>query len=114
MSSPANVLDQQKLQAILESFRDEIFYLKNRNHELQQQIQVQNSNYRHLDPKVKLPQLFSGSPSELRGFVNDISLVFERQPRTYPSNDPRSRELLVGSLLTGSAKRWWNPIYESL
>ena len=40
-------------------------------------------------------------------FVNQIKLIIEQQPTVYENR--RSRVLLVGSLLTGTALQWFNP-----
>ena len=36
-----------------------------------------------LEPKVSLPEKFDGSRSRLRGFLNQIRLIFLLQPRRY-------------------------------
>ncbi|WP_181462980.1 DUF4939 domain-containing protein, partial [Bacillus sp. SRB_8] len=62
------------------------------------------------EPKVRLPDLFDGSRSTLRGFINQISMVITRKPRTYATDS--EKVMLVGDLLTGNALLWFSPIFE--
>jgi hypothetical protein len=62
-------------------------------------------------PKITMPDKFDGNPQNLRGFVNQIKLVIEQHPTIYQTQ--RSRVLLVGSVLTGTALQWFNPQFES-
>jgi hypothetical protein len=64
-----------------------------------------------LEPKVCLPEKFDGSKSRLRGFLNQIRLIFLLQPRRYAEDFQRVG--LLGTLLTGSAQSWFAPLVET-
>eukprot|EP00474_Spongospora_subterranea_P008058 CRZ08516.1 hypothetical protein [Spongospora subterranea] len=67
--------------------------------------------YNHREPKAHLPEPFNGDPTSVRGFINQILLVIQQQPVTYSTDT--SRILLIGSLLTGLAREWFNPYFEN-
>lgn len=63
------------------------------------------------EPSVSLPERFDGTRSKLRSFVNQVRLLFELQPRKYPTE--RIKVGLVGTLLTGAAAAWFCPLFEN-
>ena len=63
------------------------------------------------EPPVSLPERFDGTRSNLRSFVNQAKLLFELEPRRYPTD--RMKVGLVGTLLTGVAAAWFCPLFES-
>jgi hypothetical protein len=63
------------------------------------------------EPKVPLPEKFDGSRQKLRGFLNQLTLLFTLNPTRY-AND-QIRIAITGTLLTGDALQWYNPLLES-
>jgi hypothetical protein len=61
-------------------------------------------------PKIKLPEKFDGNRSNYRGFINQLHLVFRLHADKYPTTE--IRVAFVGTLLTGKALAWFNPIIE--
>ena len=61
--------------------------------------------------KVSLPERFSGDRNALRGFLNQLELVFTLQATRYPSDSVKIAT--VGTLLTGKALAWFSPIIEN-
>jgi len=111
--------DQAQLSHALQALQAQIQVLTQQNNQLQAEVldtrrsfaeaQAQSST---VQPKVELPAKFDGSPSKLRGFVNQIRLIIEQQPRSYPESNQRARVFLVGNLLRDDAQAWWDPIFE--
>ncbi|KMS86784.1 hypothetical protein BVRB_033640, partial [Beta vulgaris subsp. vulgaris] len=61
------------------------------------------------EPKVQLPEPYHGDRKSLRGFLNQLRLVWQLQPPQY-HNDA----LKVGLLgTTGPALRWFSPMLEA-
>ncbi|KAK2847471.1 hypothetical protein Q5P01_010470 [Channa striata] len=56
------------------------------------------------DCRMAPPERFSGEPDKCRTFVSSLSLFFELQPSTYPTE--RSRVAYAISLLSGKAHEW--------
>ena len=81
-----------------------------------QQLQLENQQLlstlqqRAPEPKVSLPAKFDGTRSQFRGFINQVRLLFQLHPRRYPT--ATSQVGLVGTLLTGSALKWFAPLME--
>ena len=63
------------------------------------------------EPHVNLPERFDGTRTKLRSFLNQVRLLFELQPKKYPTE--RIKVGLVGTLLTGVAAAWFCPLFES-
>ncbi|OMJ20679.1 Retrotransposon-derived protein PEG10 [Smittium culicis] len=64
-----------------------------------------------LEPKVMLPEKFTGKHPELRNFISAMRNVLELQPYRYQSD--RSKTGLVGSLCLGDALSWYRNLQES-
>ncbi|OMJ12906.1 Retrotransposon-derived protein PEG10 [Smittium culicis] len=64
-----------------------------------------------LEPKVMLPEKFTGKHSDLRNFISALRNVLELQPYRYQSD--RSKTGLVGSLCLGDALSWYRNLQES-
>jgi len=96
-----------------ESLRDQLAQQQQQFLELQAQFTTpQPTNSIPVrEPRARLPDPFDGSTSTLRGFINQILLVIQQQPATYATET--SRVLLLGSLLTGLAREWFNPYFEA-
>ena len=62
-------------------------------------------------PKVRLPDPFDGDRRQLRGFLNQLRLVWRIQPRRYPTD--AIKVALLGTLLKGSALQWFSPLLEA-
>lgn len=62
------------------------------------------------EPKVQLPDKFSGKHSELRNFISAVMNVFELQPSRFPSD--RIKTGFVGSLCNGDALSWYRVLLE--
>ncbi|KAH6562648.1 hypothetical protein BASA60_011036 [Batrachochytrium salamandrivorans] len=62
------------------------------------------------EPKVVFPDKFDGSRRHLRGFLNQLELIFRIQPLTYSSE--QLRIATVGTLLSGRALIWYIPMVE--
>lgn len=96
MSDPAN------FHAVLREMQQEIVRLRNI---------VSESNYPNPEPKLRLPDTFDGTRSKLRGFKNQIEMIWELNPKRYPT--ARTKVLFVGTLLVGSALQWFSTLFES-
>src|SRR5690349_16772108 len=103
---------QHTIQALLQQQQR----LQNQLDQQQLQLQAQLAAVQHpnpvpvREPRARLPEPFGGDSSLVRGFINQVKLVIQQQPNTYATET--SRVLLVGSLLTGLAREWFNPIFE--
>ena len=62
------------------------------------------------EPKISLPEKFDGTRSNLRGFMNQLLLLFLANPSRYSSG--QQKIALVGSLPTGKALAWVSPRFE--
>ena len=63
-----------------------------------------------LEPRVSLPDKYSGIRGQFRGFINQLELVFQLQPLRYSSDG--SRIATLGTLLTDKALSWYVPFLE--
>ncbi len=63
-----------------------------------------------VEPRLPLPQRFSGNTEACEGFLTQCSLTFQLQPSTFPSDQARIAYVLI--LLAGKALAWatavWN------
>jgi hypothetical protein len=89
--------------------------LLTKNHDLASKVSVMESKPRTLStttltPKVKLPDPFDGSRTKLRGFLNQLELVFRLQPDRYRPED--AKIFTCVTLLVEKALAWFNPIME--
>jgi hypothetical protein len=84
------------------------------NQQQSMQLQAQISTPQQLnpvrEPRARLPDPFNGSPTTVRGFLNQVLLVDQQQPVTYATD--AARVLLLGRLLIGLAREWFNPLFE--
>jgi hypothetical protein len=62
------------------------------------------------EPKVSLPEKFSGTRNFYRGFINQLELVFLLQPLRYTTDG--SKIATLGTLLTDKALAWYVPFLE--
>ena len=62
------------------------------------------------EPKINFPTKFDGTRSQLRGFLNQASLIIHKNPNQYPT--VATRVGLVGTLLTRTALAWFAPLLE--
>jgi hypothetical protein len=60
-------------------------------------------------PRLALPERFDGNRNRFRGFINACDLLFSSRPDYY---DDRNKVITVGSLLSGTALEWFNPLLE--
>lgn len=63
-----------------------------------------------LEPKVSLPERFNGDRNKLRTFLNQLELVFLLNPSRYRYDS--AKVATAGTLLTGAAAAWFNPLLE--
>jgi hypothetical protein len=63
------------------------------------------------ETKIRFPHPFDGTRSTLRGFLNQLTLIFVINSSTYDTDIIRIG--LAGSLLTGDALRWFSPLLEA-
>lgn len=85
--------------------------LQAENRQLRESINLrQQPHMAPLTSKLKLPEAFDGTRSKLRGFLNQVRLIFQLHPHEYPSEEARVG--LIGSLLRGSALDWFSPLLE--
>lgn len=61
-------------------------------------------------PKIPLPDKFDGTRDKLRGFLNQLDLVFKLQPDWYSTES--MKVAWAGTLLSGRALTWFNPMLE--
>lgn len=94
--------------------------LQKENEEIRKVLQAQHSTQPQLpttpkeaipEPKVALPKKFDGSRHLFRGFINQVRLVIQLQPRRYATD--AARVGLIGTLLEGPALAWFAPLLES-
>ncbi len=64
-----------------------------------------------LEPQISLPEKFDGTRLKFRGFVSQVRLIMQLQPRRY--FDDTTRVGFVGTLFTGTAAAWFTPILET-
>uniref|UniRef100_A0A6I8QPE5 DUF4939 domain-containing protein n=1 Tax=Xenopus tropicalis TaxID=8364 RepID=A0A6I8QPE5_XENTR len=62
------------------------------------------------EPKMPLPEKYSGNRITFRGFINQCKQIFQLQPQQY-STDSR-RVGLILTLLSGEALNWASPLIE--
>lgn len=62
------------------------------------------------EPKVPLPEKFGGERKKLRGFLNQLELVFMLNPTRYPNDATKIG--VIGTLLTDKALAWFSPYLE--
>jgi hypothetical protein len=105
-------MDQSQVELALSQLQQENRLLAERlNQLLSSQSAAQPALTAAKTPKITMPEKFDGKPQNLRGFINQIKLIIEQQPSIYQSH--RARILLAGSLLTGTALQWFNPLFEN-
>ncbi len=63
------------------------------------------------EPRATLLDKFNGTRSQFRGFMNQISLVFQLNPTRYESD--ATKVATVGTLLYGDALAWFNPLLDN-
>jgi hypothetical protein len=90
----------------LASLVAEVLALKN---QLNNQLASQPAGVK--EPRATLPEKFNGTRSQFRGFMNQISLVFQLNPTRYESD--ATKVATVGTLLHGDALAWFNPLLEN-
>jgi Retrotransposon gag protein len=79
-------------------------------------LESENSSLRHMnrsssyEPKISMPDKFSGDRGKFRGFLNQVELVFKLNPNRYCS-DP-SKVGVIGTLLCDKALAWFAPYLE--
>src|SRR5690348_348351 len=95
---------QQQLQEQLQQNQQQFLQLQTQMATPQQPNTVR-------EPRARLPDPFNGEPQTVRGFLNQVLLVIQQQPVTYATET--GRVLLVGSLLIGLAREWFNPFFEA-
>lgn len=100
---------QPNYDQILSELYEQVRHLSSQNQELRQAFQVIQTT--GPEPKIMLPEKFSGRHSELRNFISAVKNVFELQPNRYRS--ARSQTGLIGSLCTGDALSWYRMLQES-
>ncbi|XP_024540741.1 uncharacterized protein LOC112349847 [Selaginella moellendorffii] len=94
----------------IEQLMQQLQQLQLENQRLQQVLQQSSSTSRPPEPKVSLPAKFDGKRSQFRGFVNQVKLVFRLHSHWYLT--VALQVGLVGTLLTGSALKWFAPLLE--
>jgi len=62
------------------------------------------------EPRLNVPERFSGAPGTCRSFITLCSLNFELQPLSYPTE--RSRVAFMLTQLTGRARDWGTAEWE--
>ena len=125
------------LQALMNSLREEIAFLRNPSkesqidlvteearreiHSLQQEV-VRLREARHVphtapvdrismkEPKASMPDKFDGTRSNFRGFVQQVRLYLRLYPFRYP--DGFTQVAFIGTLLSGNARSWFAPLLE--
>jgi Ty3 transposon capsid-like protein/Zinc knuckle len=75
-----------------------------RNQELERRVRRQEANEVPKPRAPALPERFDGTPSDLRSFLTQLSLLFRLYPHSYPTEALQVG--LVCSLLTGTAADW--------
>jgi hypothetical protein len=125
------------LQALMNSLREEIAFLRNpikepridpvteearqEIHSLQQEV-VRLREASHVphttpvdrismkEPKASMPDKFDGTRSNFRGFVQQVRLYLRLYPFCYP--DGFTQVAFIGTLLSGNARSWLAPLLE--
>lgn len=112
-STPAS-MSIQELYAVFQQLHQENLDMRNNMDLLQQQS---NNLIAHatvpktIEPKIAFPEKFDGTRSKFRGFLNQIRLIIQMNPRRYP--DDATQVGLLGSLLSGPALSWLAPYIEA-
>jgi len=65
----------------------------------------------HLEPRLPVPETYSGEPNFCRAFLTQCSMHFSLQPRTF-SNE-QAKVAFVLTLLTGRAALWGTAVWEN-
>lgn len=127
------------LQALMNSVRKEIAFLRNPSkepqidlvteearrkiHSLQQEI-IRLREARHVshttpidtsristkEPKASMPDKFDGTRANFRGFVQQVRLYLRLYPSRYPNGF--TQVAFIGTLLSGNARSWFAPLLE--
>jgi hypothetical protein len=127
------------LQALMNSVREEIAFLRNPSkdsqidpvteearreiHSLQQELVrlretrhvspttlMDNSRTSTKEPKASMPDKFDGTRTNFRGFVQQVRLYLRLYPSRYP--DGFTQVAFIGTLLSGNARSWFAPLLE--
>jgi hypothetical protein len=75
------------------------------------QVQAIPDRDRQDQPRMRLPEPFDGNRKMLRGFLNQLRLIWQVQPASYPTDS--IKVALLGSLLKGPALQWISPLLET-
>jgi Retrotransposon gag protein len=102
-------MDTTQMEQLLTKLNERLSILEQENEQLkyQQQLSVPPKTS---EPKVALPDKFDGDKRKLRGFLNQLELIFTLNSTKYPTD--AIKVAFVGSLLTGRALSWFNPMFE--
>jgi hypothetical protein len=102
--------------AILQQLLAELQEIRQENTELREQMMNLSANPPQpplgpiREPKINSPEPFSGDRAKTRGFLVQVSLVFETQPSRFPND--RAKTMYVASYLRGIAAAWFSPRME--
>lgn len=110
-SSPILEPQYQDLANAVHQLSQQLNSLAAENQQFRHLLQTQASTTRSNEPKVMLPEKFSGRHSELRNFLAAIRNLFDLQPSRYES--ARAKTGLIGSLCVGDALSWYRTIQET-
>jgi hypothetical protein len=97
---------ESTLGAIIESLKQ----LTVENQQLRSKVDS-ISHVQRPEPRIALPDKFDGDRRKLRGFMNQIELLFALNPSRYPNDS--TKVAFIGSLLSGKALAWFNPLFEN-
>src|SRR5689334_21490532 len=103
-------MDLEQMESMLLQLNQQLQALQQENQQLKATIQ-QNLHPQPQHPKIDLPEKFDGDKRKLRGFINQLQLAFTLNPNKYPTD--AIKVAFVGSLLTGRALSWFNPMFEN-
>jgi hypothetical protein len=110
-------MDTADLQASMEQLYGRLQLIQQANEALQVEVQQLRAappqplpTPRLSEPKMALPEKFDGDRHKLRGFLNQLELLFNLNPSKYPTD--HIKVSFVGTLLTGKALAYFNPIIE--
>ena len=99
----------ENVQQLFQQLTQRLNTLDEQNQFYQTQLSL-GQQFKSDKPKLHLPERFDGDKKKLRGFLNQIELAFTLTPTKYPTNS--IKVAFVGSLLTGRALSWFNPMFE--
>jgi Retrotransposon gag protein len=103
--------DTSDFHALIQSLNIQINQLAADNQDIRARLQENLHAPRAPEPKLVLPEKFSGRHNELRNFISSVQNTFDLQPSRFHSD--RVKTGFIGSLCHGDALTWYRSLQET-